>query len=177
MQKHKRSPADAPRSHSERQFAGLHRHAEKQKQSTVERLAAAIASLNRQKKPISARTIYEECGLEHAALRRNPEALQLFQRHSTFLKRERKQQKKTLTDALSSRDSMPTSKKLQPADHGLKEKQRCEELEVQNIKLLEVLVQKDITIAQLQARLVAHEKYLGEYRMQLQRQEHQEKDR
>jgi hypothetical protein len=177
MQKHKRSPADAPRSYSEQQLVGLHRHAETQKQSTVERLAAAITSLNLQKKPISARTIYEECGLEHAALRRNPEALQLFQRHSTFLKRERKQQKKTLTDALSSRDSMPTSKKSQPADHGLKEKQRCEELETQNATLLEIMVQKDITIAELQARLVAHEKYLGEHRAQLQRQEYQEKDR
>jgi hypothetical protein len=177
MQEYKNSSADAPRSHSDQQLVGLRTHAEAQKQSTVERLVAAIASLNRQKKPISARTIYEECGLEHATLRRNPEALQLFQRHSTFLKRKRKQQKKTLPDALSPRDSMPTSKKSQPAGHGLKEKQRCEELEVQNIKLLEVLVQKDITIAQLQARLVAHEKYLGEYRTQLQRQEHQEKDR
>ena len=177
MQKHKRSQADAPRSHSEQQLAGLHTHAEKQKQSTVERLATAIASLNRQKKPISARTIYEECGLEHAALRRNPEALQLFQRHSTFLKRERKQLKKTFPDAPSSRGSMSTSKKSQSADRGLKEKQRCEELEMQNATLLEVLVQKDITIAQLQARLVAHEKYLGEHRAQLQRQEHQEIDR
>jgi hypothetical protein len=176
MQKRKRSSPASPRTYSEQQLVGLHTHAQTQKQNTVERLTAAIASLNLQKKPISARTIYEECGLEHAALRRNPEALQLFQRHSTFLKRERKQ-KKTLPDAPSLRDSMPTSKKSQPTDRGLKEKQRCEELEAQNATLLEVMVQKDITIAELQARLVAHEKYLGEHRAQLQRQEHQEKDR
>jgi hypothetical protein len=177
MQKRKRSSPASPRTYSEQQLVGLHTHAQAQKQNTVERLTAAIVSLNQQKKPISAKTIYEECGLEHAALRRNPEALQLFQRHSTFLKRERKQKQKTLPDAPSRRDSMPTSQKSQPADRGLKEKQRCEELEAQNAMLLEVMVQKDITIAELQARLVAHEKYLGEHHAHLQRQEYQEKDR
>lgn len=178
MQKRKRASPASPRTYSEQQLLGLHIHAHAQKQNTVERLAAAIASLNLQKKPISARTVYEECGLAHAALRRNPEALQLFQRHSTFLKRERKQKKqKTLPDAPSSRGPIPTSKKPQPADRGLREKQRCEELEEQNATLLEAMVQKDIIIAELQARLVAHEKYLGEHRAQLQRQEYQEKDR
>ncbi len=176
MQKRKRSSPASPRTYSEQQLVGLHAHAQAQKQNTVERLAAAIASLNLQKKPISARTIYEECGLAHAALRRNPESLQLFQRHSTFLKRKRKQ-KKSLPDASSPRDPMPTSKKSLPADSDLKEKQRCEELEAQNTMLLEVMVQKDITIAELQARLAAHEEYLGEHRTQLKRQEYQEKDR
>ena len=176
MQKRKRSSHGAPRAYPEQQLIGLYTHAQAQKQNTIERLTVAIASLNRQKKPISARTIYEECGLAHAALRRNPEALQLFQRHSTFLKRESKK-KKTLPAAPSPRDSMPTSKNSQLTDRGLKEKQRNEELEAQNAMLLEVMVQKDITITELQARLTAHEEYLGQRRTQLQQQEHQEKDR
>jgi hypothetical protein len=69
---------------------GLRAHAQAQKQGTVERLRSAITSLQVQHKPISARTIYEECGLEYAYIRRNPEALLLYQLYITFLKRELK---------------------------------------------------------------------------------------
>jgi len=77
LRKRKRSlrPIDHPS--SEQQLVGLRAHAQAQKQSTVERLRTAITSLQAQQQPISARTIYQECGLADASIRRNPEALLL----------------------------------------------------------------------------------------------------
>lgn len=91
----KRKRASQPRAvpHPEQQLAGLREHTQAQRQSTVDRLAAAIASLTAQKETISARTIREECGLEYASIRRNPAALLLYKQHSTFLQRKRKRTK------------------------------------------------------------------------------------
>ena len=73
MSKRKRLPRPLDHTYSEQQLAGMRAHAQTQKQSTVERLRSAITSLQAQHKPISARTIYEECGLAYASFRRNPE--------------------------------------------------------------------------------------------------------
>src|SRR5258708_8258155 len=97
--------------YTEQQLAGLHAHAQAQKQSTIERLRTAITTLTVQHKPISARTIYEECGLAYAALRRNPDALLLYQQHSTFLKRERKRAKTPHPETPTSRDPLLAYKK------------------------------------------------------------------
>src|SRR5712692_3614302 len=115
MPKRKRAlrPLDHPS--SEQQLAGLRAHAHAQKQSTVERLRTAITSLQAQNKSISARTIYVECGLEYASIRRNPEALHLYQQHSTFLKRERKHTKTACPDTPSPRDPLLAYKKTQLA--------------------------------------------------------------
>src|SRR5713101_176814 len=98
MRKRKRSlrPLDHP--HSEQQLSGLRAHAQAQKQGTVERLKTAITSLQAHHQPISARTIYEECGLAYASIRRNPEALLLYQQHSTFLKQKCKRAKASQPD-------------------------------------------------------------------------------
>lgn len=79
MRKRKRPLRPLDHLYSELQLAGLRAHAQAQKQSTVDRLRAAITALEAQHQPISARTIYEECGLTYASFRRNPEALLLYQ--------------------------------------------------------------------------------------------------
>src|SRR5882724_8128040 len=110
MQKRKRSTR--PRApYPEQQLLGLQAHTQAQKQSTAERLRTAITTLTAQHKPISARTIYEECGLEYASLRRNPEALLLYQQHSTFLKQKRKRAKVPHPDAPAPRDPRLSYKK------------------------------------------------------------------
>lgn len=111
MRKRKRVAQLQPSPHTEQQLAGLRDHAQAQKQHTVSRLEAAIASLTAQHKPISARTIREGCGLEYASLRRNPEALHLYQQHSTFLKQKRKRTKTSLPGASTPRDPLLAYKK------------------------------------------------------------------
>src|SRR6266566_1760410 len=106
MRKRKRVSQSRTEPYSEQQLAGLREHAQAQKQSTVDRLEAAIASLTAQHKLISARTIREECGLEYASFRRNPEALLLYQQHSTFLKQKRKRAKASHPDAPTPRDPL-----------------------------------------------------------------------
>src|SRR2546423_573312 len=68
--KHILRPLD--HTYTEQQLAGLRAHTQTQKQNTVERLRTAITSLQAQHKPISTRTIFEECGLSYASFRRNP---------------------------------------------------------------------------------------------------------
>src|SRR5438132_277626 len=82
--KRRRSPSSIGRTYSEQQLVGLRAHTQGQKQTTVDRLRAAILALETSGQPISARTIQEKCGLEYASIRRNPEALALYQQHSTF---------------------------------------------------------------------------------------------
>ena len=88
----KRQPSSVSRKqpYSDEQLAGLRTHTLAQKQETVDRLSRAIDALTAKKQPISIKTIREECGLEYNSIKRNPEALLLYQQHSTFLKRERK---------------------------------------------------------------------------------------
>ncbi len=65
---------------------GCRHAADVKRQATVERLKDAIATLEAQGQPISARTIQAISGMEYNSYGRNPEARALFQRHSTALK-------------------------------------------------------------------------------------------
>ena len=172
MRKRKRVSQLGTVSYTEQQLAGLREHTQAQKQNTVNRLATAIASLTEQHKPISARTIYEECSLEYASIRRNPEALLLYQQHSTFLKRERKRTKTSCPDTPSSRDSLLAYKKTQLAAMLREERARRQETEKQQAQLLQDYVQKDVTIAQLEAELAQYRGYLERLRISIQQQEH-----
>lgn len=168
--KHSQRPLDYP--YSEQQLVGLRTHAKAQKQSTVDRLRTAITSLQAQNKPISARTIYEECGLEYASFRRNPEALLLYQYHSTFLKHERKRTKTSCPDTVAPRDPLLAYKKTQLATMLREERTRRQETEQQQAHLLEEYVQKDVKIAQLEAELTQYRSYLEHLRISIQQQEH-----
>ena len=111
MRKRKHVPQPRTEPYSERQLAGLREYTQTQKQNTVHRLSVAIASLTTQHKPISTRTIFEECGLAYASIRRNPEALLLYQQHSTFLKQKRKRAKASQPDVPAPRDPLLAHKK------------------------------------------------------------------
>jgi hypothetical protein len=172
MRKRKRTPRPLDHISSEQQLAGLRAHAQAQKQSTVERLRSAISSLQAQHQPISARTIYEECGLSYASFRRNPEALLLYQQHSTFLKRERKRTRTARPDTVSPRDPLLAYKKPDLVDRLRQAQARCAELETQQATILADYVQKDVRIAELEAELARYREYFEGLRLQVQQQEH-----
>jgi hypothetical protein len=173
MPKRKRllRPLDHPS--SEQQLAGLRAHTQAQKQDTVERLKTAITSLQTQHKPISASTIHEECGLEYASIRRNPEALLLYQQHSTFLKRERKRTRTACPDTPSPRDPLLAYKKPDLVARLRQEQAHCTALEAQYATILQDYVQKDVKIAELEAELARYREYFEGLRLTIQQQEHQ----
>ncbi len=173
MRKRKRSLRPLDHSYPEQQLAGLRTHAQAQKQSTVDRLRRAITSLQAQHQSISARTIYEECGLAYASIRRNPEALLLYQQHSTFLKRERKRTKTACPDTVSPRDPLLAYKKPDLVARLRLEQTRRTELETQYASMLQDYVQRDVKIAELEAELARYREYFEGLRMTVQQQEHQ----
>ena len=175
MRKRKRASRQPVVPYPEQQLAGLREHTQAQKQRTVDRLAAAIASLTEQHKPISARTIYEACGLEYASIRRNPEALLLYQQHSTFLKRKRKRARTPHLDTPSPRDPLLSYKKADLVARLRKEQTRQAERETQYATLLQDYVQRDIKIAELEAEMARYREYFEKLRMTIQQQEHQGK--
>jgi hypothetical protein len=168
----KRNPLSRPHEYSEQQLAGLRAHAQTQKQSTVERLKTAITTLEAQHQPITTKTIYEECGLSYASFRRNPEALLLYQQHSTFLKRERKRRRTAYPDTIAPRDPLLAYKKTDLVDRVRKAEERLKSQEQQHAALLQDYLQKDIKIAELEAELARHRQYLEGLRLTMQHQEH-----
>jgi hypothetical protein len=173
MRKSKHSPRPPDSICSEQQLAGLRTYTQAQKQNTVERLRSAIISLQAQHKLISARTIREECDLEYASIRRNAEALLLYQQHSTFLKQRRKRAKASQPDTPTPRDPLLAYKKIDLATRVRKAEERLKTQETQHATLLQDYVQKDIKIAELEAELARHRQYLEGLRLTIQRQEHQ----
>lgn len=170
----KRKQATRPRGpYMEQQLEGLYAHTQAQKQSTVERLKTAITTLTAQHKLISARTIYEECGLAYAALRRNPEALLLYQQHSTFLKQKRKRTKESQPDTPTRRDPLLAYKKADLVARVRNAEERLKAQEQRHATLLQDYVQKDVKIAELEVELARHRQYLEGLRLSMQRQEHQ----
>jgi hypothetical protein len=173
MRKRKRALRPLDHSYPEQRLAGLRTHAQAQKQSTVDRLRSAITSLQAQPQPISARTIYEECGLAYASIRRNPEALLLYQQHSTFLKRERSRTRTSCPDTVSPRDPLLAYKKPDLVARLRQEQTRRTELETQYAGTLQDYVQRDVKIAELEAELARYREYFEGLRMTVQQQEHQ----
>ncbi len=173
MRKRKRVSQPRTEPYTEQQLVGLREHTQAQKQNTLNRLSAAIASLTAQHKPISARTIREECGLEYASIRRNPEALLLYQQHSTFLKQKRKRTKAPHPDTPLPREPPLAYKKTDLVARVRKGEDLLKTREKQYDKLLQDFVQKDVKIAELEAELAQYRQYLEGLRLTIQRQEHQ----
>jgi hypothetical protein len=113
-------------------------------------------------------------GLEYNSIKRNPEALLLYQRHSTFLKSKRQDMKSTQPTTPTPHDPFMSYKKPKLVIHLREEMQRRQEVEAQYTLLLEEFVQKDILIAKLQAKIAENEEYLGRLRIEIQREEHGE---
>ena len=80
-----KSPQDAPSGYPEQRLAGLRRHAAQQRQATLERLQAAIASLKAKGEVITVHTVRETSGLDYKSYARNPEALCSFKKTVRFL--------------------------------------------------------------------------------------------
>ena len=81
-----------PSSSSDDSYAHLRMHAVAQKQETVDRLTRAIAELEADGRPVTTFTIKEVSSLDYMAYYRNREAFQLFQQHSTHLRKKREQE-------------------------------------------------------------------------------------
>src|SRR5213594_2251194 len=72
-------------------YAHLRANAAAQKQTTIDRLSQAITQLEAEGRPVNTFTIKEVSGLDYMVYYRNREAFQVFQEHSTHLRKERKQ--------------------------------------------------------------------------------------
>src|SRR5260370_20710067 len=79
----------APPAPTRDRYGHLRTYAAAQKRATVDRLKQAIAQLEEEGPPVTTFTIREVSGLDYMAYYRNPEALALFPRHSTHLRKKR----------------------------------------------------------------------------------------
>ena len=100
------------------QYAHLRANAAAQKRATVDRLSQAITQLEAEGRPVNTFTMKEVSGLDYMAYYRNRDAFQLFQEHSTHLRKEREQKQAKHQEALR-RDSRKTGRG-QTASHTVK---------------------------------------------------------
>jgi len=171
------APDSSAAKYTESRLEGLRRHAAEQKQATLERLRATIASLQARKEPITVHTIRVASGLDYKSYARNPEALALFQEHSTFLAAKRKEarkkrQKGTPQSTAQQKDPLLNYKRPQLVARIREEMVRREEVETQYRLLLEERVQSDLKIMRLEAELARYQSFLGHLRTQVQNEEH-----
>src|SRR5712692_11557175 len=103
---------------SDDQYAHLRANAAAQKQTTMNRLSQAITLLEAEGRPVNTFTIKAVSGLDYMAYYRNREAFQLFQEHSTHLRREREQAQEKRQAA--SRGKPRKTRKGQAAAHAVK---------------------------------------------------------
>jgi hypothetical protein len=172
------APDSSAAKYTASRLEGLRRHAAEQKQATLERLRAAIASLQARKEPITVHTIRAESGLDYKAYARNPEALKLFQQHSTFLAAKRKgsrkrRQRETSQITAQQKDPLLNYKRPQLVARVREEVVRRVEAETQYRLLLEERVQSDLKIMQLEAELARFQSFLGHLRDQVRFEEQQ----
>src|SRR6266702_3312365 len=99
-------------------YAHLRANAAAQKQTTVDRLSSAITQLEAEGCPVNTFTIKEVSGMDYMAYYRNREAFQLFQEHSTHLRKEREREQAKWQPA--SRGKSRKSGKGQAASHTVK---------------------------------------------------------
>ncbi len=169
-----------PSNYTEQRLAGLRRHAAEQRQATLSRLRAAIEALKARGEPITVHTIRAESHLDYKAYARNPEALKLFQQHSTFLAAQRKQarrkrKKRSGEESSLPKDSLLNYKRPQLASRLRQEMHRREEIEVQYRQLLEERMQGDLKVMQLEAELARYQQFLGHMHAQAEPKEQDSK--
>jgi hypothetical protein len=118
-------------------YAHLRAHASAQKQATVDRLRQAITHLEADGRSVNTFTIKEVSGLDYMAYYRNQEAFQLFQEHSTHLRKER-EQKRTRHQA-ASRGRPQKKGQGQARAHTVKALPRDSLLDDKHARLVELL--------------------------------------
>src|SRR6266571_1561182 len=118
-------------------YAHLRANAAAQKQTTVDRLRQAITQLEAEGRPVNTFTIKEVSGMDYMIYYRNREAFQLFQEHSTHLRKEREQQQAKQQEALRGRSRKKG--KGQTAAHAVKASPRDPLLDYKRPRLVELL--------------------------------------
>lgn len=119
------------------QYAHLRANAAAQKQTTVDRLRQAITQLEAEGRPVNTFTIKEMSGMDYMAYYRNGEAFQLFQEHSTHLRKEREKEQ-AKRQAASQGRSRKTGKG-QAVSHTIKVSPRDPLLDYKRPRLIELL--------------------------------------
>ncbi len=129
---------ESPLSSGDR-YAHLRTHAAAQKQTTVNRLRMAITRLEAEGHPVNTFTIKEVSGMDYMTYYRNREAFQLFQEHSTHLRKEREQEQ--AKRQASGRVSKRKAGKSQEAPHVARGAPRDPLLDYKRPRLVELLHQ------------------------------------
>ncbi len=92
------------------QYSGLRATAARKRQETVSRLVRGITALRAQGDTVNQFTIKRECGLDATTIRRNPEALAIFEQESDYLRERRRKEKE--------RKSRSNRRRPQQVTHG-----------------------------------------------------------
>jgi len=103
----------------------------------VNRLSQAIAQLEAEGRPVNTFTIKEVSGMDYMAYYRNWEAFQLFQEHSTHLRKEREQEQ--AKRQVASRGSSRKTGKAQADSHSVNVSPRDPLLDYKRPRLVELL--------------------------------------
>ncbi len=168
---------------SEDRYAHLRAYAEQQKQATVDRMKQAIQKLEQEKRPITTFTIKEVCGLDYMAYYRNAEALALFRRHSTHLRKQREMapskrrgrsrpSSEEQAATISSRDPLLNYKKSRLVTELRAARAKHDHMEQQYQALLQEHMSCGLAITRLQTQLAEHQTFLERFRSSLQKEEH-----
>ncbi len=164
---HREQP-DADRTHVVRTHAALRR------ETTWERLKAAIERLEAEGRPVSVRTIQEVSGMEYNSYGRNAKARALFQQHSTALQQhppapavDKQQPPRPSGSARTASDPARELTRLEREVRKLQatvgrleaEVQRLHGIEAQYHLLLQERVTLEMQIARLEVELVKYRGY------------------
>ena len=174
---------------SEDRYRHLRAYAAAQKQATVERLKQAIAALEAGGRPVTTFTIKEVSGLDYMVYYRNAEALSLFRRHSTHLRKEREKtqakRRRSQRNKHAKHDETLHDMPTQPRDPLLNYKKprlvadlraaraEREQMEQRYHLLLQEHMQCGLTIARLEAQVAEYLAFMERFRSSLRREEHE----
>jgi prophage tail gpP-like protein len=156
------------------QYTHLRANAAAQKQTTVDRLRRAITQLEAEGRPVNTFTIKEVSGMDYMSYYRNREAFQLFQEHSTHLRKDREQEQAKRQKA--SRSKSQKTGKGQKAAHVTKVSPRDPLLDYKRPRLVELLhearVERDEAKRQLKAERSENEQRTQAARADLEQRYH-----
>ncbi len=159
---------------SDDRYAHLRGYAAAQKQATVDRLRQAITQLEAEGHEVSTFTIKEVSGMDYMAYYRNREAFQIFQEHSTHLRREREQAQEKRQAA--SRGRARKTGKGQAASHAVKVSPRDPLLDYKRPRLVELLhearAERDEARRQLRTERVKAEQHAQAEQAELEQRYH-----
>jgi len=156
-------------------YAHLRANAAAQKQTTVDRLRKAITQLEAEDRPVNTFTIKEVSGMDYMIYYRNRVAFQLFQEHSTHLRKEREQTQ--AKRELASRGRSKKTGKGQAAAHAVKVPPRDPLLDYKRPRLVELLhearAERDEASRQAKTAQAEAEQRAQAERAELERRYHQ----